>query len=111
MDKNYIIIDNRMRNIEKECLTSLWYRLIEFPNRNNVYEEISSNADIFISKIGNSIIIEPSIYELLVSKISNYEESEFLQGDVLVKYNYPFDIPYNICIRWRPTWNRENNRI
>lgn len=69
MSKN-IIIDHRMRKIEKETLKNLGYNLIEIPMSTNVYEEISSHVDIFCCRINNKIIAESSFYETILSKFN-----------------------------------------
>lgn len=91
---NYLIIDERMRKIEKETLINLDYELIEIRKSKKVYSEISSHVDIFICKIGNKLISEKSQYEniKLTSKILIEE------GNDEIKENYPEDIKYNICI-------------
>ena len=61
----YIIIDNRMRNIEKNTLKYLGYKLMEIKKSNNVYAEISSHVDIFTTKINDTLIVEKSKYENL----------------------------------------------
>ena len=60
--KPQLLIDERMRLIEKEKLRELGYSLLEIKASNNVYEEISSHVDIFTCKIGNKLIVEPSKY-------------------------------------------------
>lgn len=45
---NTLIIDHRMRNDEKKMLKSIGYNLIELPENENVYYEISSHVDIFV---------------------------------------------------------------
>ena len=92
MNQKYLIIDERMRNIEKQKLEKMGYYLIEIKKNPNVYEEISSHVDIFACKIGDKIIVEPSVYED-ISKIINVEK-----GDACVSSKYPEDIKYNVCI-------------
>ena len=55
-----IIIDSRMRKIEKEYL-SQYGDLIELPYQSSVYEEISSHPDIFFCKINNQIFQAPNL--------------------------------------------------
>ena len=64
-----LIIDSRMRKIEKDKLKELGFELIEIKPSENVYEEISSHVDIFTCKIENTIIIEPSKYVQILDKI------------------------------------------
>ena len=91
----YLIIDERMRIIEKNRLMNLGYNLIEIKKSQNVYNEISSHVDIFVCKIGNNIIVEPSQYDNLKKQIiQNYN---VIKGDKL-KDSYPNDIKYNVCI-------------
>lgn len=90
-----IIIDERMRKIEKEKLKDLGYKLIEIPENKNVYEEISSHVDIFTCKIGNKLIVEPSIYESIKQRVAKNYSIE--QGQENVEKKYPYDIKYNVC--------------
>lgn len=83
-----LIIDNRMRSIEKEKLKQLGYNLIEIKKCSKVYEEISSHVDIFVCKIGEKIIVEPS----QDIKLENAEK-----GNGNIGEKYPFDIKYNVC--------------
>lgn len=83
-----IIIDSRMRKIEKEYL-SQYGELIEIPHQTSVYEEISSHPDIFFCKINNKIFKAPN---LEMKTDITYEE-----GKEAVNSFYPEDIKYNIC--------------
>lgn len=87
----HLIIDNRMRLVEKNKLKELGYNLIEINRNNNVYEEISSHVDIFTCKIGNVLVIEPSL------KISLPSECNTILGKEYVNSKYPDDIKYNVC--------------
>jgi hypothetical protein len=66
----FAIVDNRMRNIEKEYISSLQYTLISLEKNDNVYFEISSHTDIFCSKIYNTLIIQPDTYDKINSYIN-----------------------------------------
>lgn len=86
-----ILIDTRMRQIEKEKLKDLGYNLIEIKKSNKIYDEISSHVDIFACKIGNKIIIEPS-------QTNNIpQEIKIEYGAELIEETYPKDIKYNVC--------------
>lgn len=87
-----IIIDSRMRKIEKEYL-SQYGDLIELPYQSSVYEEISSHPDIFFCKINNQIFQAPNL------KLENKLETKLKtkQGSNSVGAQYPEDIKYNIC--------------
>lgn len=89
----YLIIDERMRELEKNTLKNLGYELIELKQSNNVYEEISSHTDIFMCKINDKLIVEGHIYKQLEDKIINIEK-----GNSLVSFKYPEDIKYNVCV-------------
>ena len=91
-----LIIDKRMRNIEKEKIKELGYNLIEINESKNVYEEISSHVDIFTCKIGNKLIIEPTKYNEIKEQLRNDYDIE--QGKEKVENKYPYDIKYNVCI-------------
>jgi len=86
---NKVIIDERMRRIEKEKIKELGYEIIELKQSLKTYPEISSHVDIFVSKIGNKIIVEPSQY-INMNGISAKIGSEL--GE-----KYPDDIKYNVC--------------
>ena len=93
MDNKTLIIDNRIRSIEKQKLKEMGYELIELKTIQDVYEEISSHVDIFACKVGEQIIIEPTQYE----NISKYN-TKLICGAEKLKANYPEDIKYNVCI-------------
>lgn len=88
----YLLIDTRMRDVEKKTLQELGYNLIEMKKNNNVYEEISSHVDIFSCKIGNKVIVEST----QKSSIPEFIQVEY--GSEKVKETYPEDIKYNVCI-------------
>ena len=90
-----LIVDNRMRKEEKEKLNELGYGIIEISRSENVYEEISSHVDIFTCKIGEKLIVEPSIYKEILQKVGNNHDIE--QGKECVERKYPYDIKYNVC--------------
>lgn len=96
--KNYVpqlIVDERMRKIEKENLKKIKYNLIEIKQSNMVYEEISAHVDIFVCKIGNKLIIEPSQYKLIKDQLTCNFKIE--QGKEKLEKKYPYDIKYNVC--------------
>lgn len=92
----YLIIDKRLRKVEKEALKILGYELIELEKSDRVYEEISSHVDIFCTKIKNKLIVEESKYKYIKNKLEDTIEP--VQGESSVSKDYPYDIPYNICI-------------
>lgn len=93
MANKTLIIDKRMRDVEKLKLKEMGYELIELKTIQDVYEEISSHVDIFACKVGEQIIIEPTQYE----NISKYN-TKLICGAEKLKGNYPEDIKYNACI-------------
>ena len=90
-----LIIDERMRSIEKQKLKELGYNLIEIRHNSNVYEEISSHADIFVCKIGDKIIVEPSQFNDIEKQVKT--EIDIKQGQERITCKYPNDIKYNVC--------------
>lgn len=87
-----IIIDNRMRSIERTKLKELGYKLLEIKENKNLYPEISSHVDILACKVGEKIVVEPTQY-------ANFQEYEnFIKGQEIVLKKYPLDIKYNVCI-------------
>lgn len=87
-----LIIDERMRQIEKDKLKSLGYELVEISQNSKVYSEISSHVDIFVCKIGDTLIVEPTQYNQLKLKLPNIKK-----GNEEVEEKYPYDIKYNVC--------------
>ncbi len=90
----YLLIDERMRDIEKQTLKRLGYNLIEVKKNNKIYPEISSHVDIFACKIENKIIVEKYLYNTLKKEL---KEDTIILGDSVVKASYPNDIAYNVC--------------
>ncbi len=93
----YLLIDERMRKIEKKALRNLGYELIEIKKSDSVYPEISSHVDIFACKVKDKIIIEKSAYKMLKNKLNN-DENILISGETMISYDYPNDIKYNVCI-------------
>lgn len=87
----YLMIDERMRSIEKEKLKELGYELIEIKESEEVYTEISSHVDIFACKTGEKVVVDPTQY-IYMPELPNIE-----QGIDNVEAEYPFDIKYNVC--------------
>lgn len=94
MDK-YIVIDSKMRKVEKEYLNSLGYRVINIQTNKNVYDEISSHVDIFCCKIKDKVVLEPSVYKYL--KEEKYDLKNVICGKNKVGLKYPLDVLYNVC--------------
>jgi len=90
-----IIIDNRMRQIEKSKLIELGYNLMELEENNVVYKEISAHVDIFALEMGDKLIVEKSTYDKLKNKFNNIE---VICGNSYVGSKYPYDIKYNVCL-------------
>ena len=98
--KKRVIIDNRMRRIEKEQLKKLGHELIEINTSAKVYSEISSHVDIFACKVRDKIIIEPTQYQNIMQSCikSSIDIAEnFIKGQDEVQEKYPDDIKYNVC--------------
>ena len=93
----YLLIDERMRDVEKQTLKNLGYELIEIKKSTNVYPEISSHVDIFACKIKDKVIVEKSAYKMLKNKLNN-DENILKSGKTMISYDYPNDIKYNVCI-------------
>lgn len=93
----YLLIDERMRDVEKQTLKNLGYELIEIKKSINVYPEISSHVDIFACKVKDKIIVEKSAYKMLKNKLNN-DENILISGKTMISYDYPNDIKYNVCI-------------
>lgn len=90
MSNKKVIIDNRMRTIEKQKLKDIGYEIVEIQTNADIYPEISSHVDIFACKVRNEIIVEPTqkfngIYNIIY-------------GEEKISTPYPSDIKYNVCI-------------
>lgn len=92
-----IIVDNRIRKIEMEFLNKLYRNILALPSINNVYEEISSHVDIYISKIKDTLIIEKAMYDNIKEKVLDNDIC-IVRGNETVKNPYPNDILYNVCV-------------
>ena len=90
----YLLIDERMRDVEKQTMKNLGYELIEIKKSTNLYPEISSHVDIFACKVKDKIIVEKHIYDILKNKFKR----KIIKGDSTVQNVYPNDINYNVCI-------------
>lgn len=93
--KSQLIIDERMRPIEKQKLKELGYDLIELKQSEKVYPEISSHVDIFTCKIGDVLVVEPSQYEQI--KLQLASAYKIKSGLEIISLKYPDDIKYNVC--------------
>lgn len=80
-----IIIDSRMRKIEKDYLSNFG-ELIEISPQNCTYNEISAHPDIFFCKISGCIFKAPNL---------NIDIG--IPGNDIVNYKYPNDVKYNVC--------------
>lgn len=87
-----IIVDKKIRKCEEEYLKSLGYNIWKVENSNNVYDEISSHADIFFTKLNDKIVVEPTFYDKL-----NSCYDKCIKGNSILREEYPFDIAYNVC--------------
>ena len=95
----YLIIDKRMRQIEKEKLKQLGYELIELEQNPNIYEEISAHVDIHVCKMGSKIIVEKSKYKEIANFLKETDNITKMEiGQDVISSNYPQDIKYNVCI-------------
>lgn len=94
---DYIIIDNRMRNKEKNMLKYLGYKLVPLKKSVFVYPEISSHTDIFAIKIGDTLVCEKNTYEDMEFMLKN-SEFNIVSGKEEVGPQYPQDVKYNVCL-------------
>lgn len=95
--QKYVIIDNKMRDIEKEYLKKLGFSLINIKSNNCIYEEISSHVDIFACRIKNNIILENNLYNDFAEKKYKFIDNKIICGNANIGNKYPFDVLYNVC--------------
>ena len=92
----YVIIDERMRTIEKEKLRNLGFEIIEIEKNDELYSEISSHVDISCLKINNNLIVNLYQFDIINEKLKN--EINLFKGNSRLEKNYPNDIAYNVAI-------------
>lgn len=93
----YILVDNKIRKVEKEKLSELGYEILLLDSSDLMYDEISSHSDIFAFKIENNLVCEESLYEKLKSlKIDS--DINLLKMDEKLSNKYPEDVYLNICL-------------
>lgn len=88
MAKN-IIVDFRMRKIEKEYIKSLGYNIIENNFNLDTYDEISSHPDIYYLKVGQVNFAAPLKKNIVENAVLGTSD---------VGNEYPYDVPYNVAI-------------
>ena len=86
----YVVVDFRMRKIEKEYIQSLGYEIIENGFNLNTYDEISSHVDIYYLKVGDVVFSAPEKKGLLPFNT--------VSCTTPIGSKYPEDIPYNVCV-------------
>lgn len=87
-----IFVDERIRKEEEEKLKEFG-NVIKIPKQPNIYEEIYSHPDIFMTKIKDQLICAPLVYDLISSNTSK----EVIKGIKNPSNNYPEDVLYNVC--------------
>lgn len=95
--EKYVIIDSKLRKIEREYLKSLGYKLIEIKPNLNLYDEISSHVDIFCCNIEDKLVLEKNLYNLLKGSNFSFKNKEVICGEKEVQEKYPLDVLYNVC--------------
>lgn len=86
----YVVVDFRMRKVEKEYLKSLGYEVIENGFNLNTYDEIASHVDIHYLKVGDMVFSAPEKKGLLPFNT--------VSCTTPIGKTYPEDVPYNVCI-------------
>jgi hypothetical protein len=85
--KRNLIIDERIRKEEYECLKE-FFNVQKLPLSKDVYDEISGHSDIFYCQLNNEVICAPN---------SNIKNQNFKKGYRKVEKEYPNDVLYNAC--------------
>jgi len=86
----YVVVDFRMRRVEKEYLKSLGYEVIENGYNLNTYDEIASHVDIYYLKVEDMVFSAPEKKGVLPFNT--------VSCTTPIGKEYPEDIPYNVCI-------------
>ena len=95
-----IIVDEKIRGVEEDFLKSLGHKIIKLNRNVNVYDQISSHPDIHMCKIGNILVIEPTIYDKYIDFFTKHKESNInlVKGSRILSKEYPNDISYNLFV-------------
>lgn len=78
----------------KAYFKSNGYTLIEIKKTDSVYEAVSCHTDIYLCKIGNSIVISQEQLEKIKDMLYHHHIS-YLAGTDPLGYKYPENIKYN----------------
>ena len=97
----YILVDNKVRDIELEYFNSLNYEVIKIPTNTRLYDEISSHTDIHVCKLKDKVIVSKELYNYLdytYFKNNIYVDlrDKIIVGNSYVLDKYPLDIKYNL---------------
>lgn len=93
-----VFISENANNQIKTYLKNKEKKIIEIKKTNQVYEAISSHADIYICKVENEVIIEPEQEKWLHHDLIN-NQVKYTVGLEKIGYQYPENIKYNgVCI-------------
>lgn len=90
----YLVVDFRMRQIEKEYLKNMGYEIIENEDSPLIYDEVCAHPDMYYTKINDKIYLSKDKYILLKDKLPFKVNMGFSE----VKGTYPQDVLYNVCI-------------
>lgn len=83
-----LLVDCRMRQVEKNYLKSLGFELIELEPNNDLYDEISAHPDVQVAKIENNLVQAPNASITLKNAII---------GSSKTGAKYPESVHYNVC--------------
>lgn len=93
-----VFISENANNEIKTYLKNKGKKIIEIKKTNQVYEAISSHADIYICKVENEVIIEPDQEKWLHRDLIN-NQVKYRVGLDKIGYQYPENIKYNgVCM-------------
>ncbi len=87
-------------NANEICKTFLNknYKVIEIKKTSHVYEAVSTHADIYVCKVGNTAVIAPEQVELIQHDLK-HKRLQYIKGHSNIGFCYPENIKYNgVCI-------------
>jgi hypothetical protein len=89
-----ILLDERINKVISDYFKSLGFEIIKIKHNTNLYNEISSHADILACLIDDKLFIEDELYKDINKKIDNKYEVINI-GEI--NKEYPNDIKLNVC--------------
>lgn len=97
-DLSLALVDKRITPAMRRSLENLNIKILDTIECNDTYNAIKFHPDIYICKLDyNNIIVAPNVYDYYNKTLSQYGFN-VIKGSSVIKYKYPNNTQYNICI-------------